>query len=77
MAAQARDVVCKMLVKTHLYYGIRVTLRSMLRDTEAEALPQAKAREQAAQIAVLAVQVATACQKGASGGGGGGEAAAR
>ena len=75
MAAQARDVVCKMLVKTHLYYGIRVPLRSVLRDTEAEALPQAKARELAAQVAVLAVQVAMARQKGASGGGG--EAAAR
>ncbi len=74
MSAQARDVVCKMLVKTHLYYGIHVTLRSVLRDTEAEALLQAKAREQAAQVAVLAAQVAMARQKGASGGG---EAAAR
>ena len=66
MSAQARDVVCKMLVKTHLYYGVSVPLRSVLRDTE-----------QAAQIAVLAAQVAMARQKGASGGGGGGESAAR
>ena len=53
-----------MLVKSHhLHYEVRITLRSVLRDTEAEALPQATAREQATQVAM-------ARQKGASGGGG-------
>ena len=47
----------------------------MLRDTEAEALPQAKVQEPAAQVTFLAVQVAMARQKGDSGGGG--EAAGR